>query len=66
MYTFNTSNMTFNTPTSNIAHLTQNQTNIKSNIKYNLDANAGLPINYDDLLYYTNIETSINNINGWS
>lgn len=49
--TFNTSNIISNTP---------------STIKYNLDANAGLPISYDDLLYYTNIETSINNINGWS
>ena len=45
---------------------TSNTSNTPSNIKYNLDANAGLPISYDDLLYYTNIETSINNINGWS
>ena len=47
---------------SNIISLGQNP----DNIKYNLDANAGLPIKHDDLAYYINIETSINNINGWS
>lgn len=65
----NISNMhTFNKNTFNTSNIISNThaTNTPSTIKYNLDANAGLPISYDDLLYYTNIETSINNINGWS
>lgn len=32
----------------------------------NLDANAGLSIEPNDLSYFINIETSVNNINGWS
>lgn len=32
----------------------------------NLDANSGLPIEHNDLQYYINIETTMNNINGWS
>lgn len=32
----------------------------------NLDANSGLPIEHNDLQYFINIETTMNNINGWS